>query len=326
MILSFLLHPEISTFPSTSRTSARGPRNRPYVTMPPVEPTEGGSPVIIPPANPPETAGAAQAAEAARSWTDPPAEAECDRHSGSNGPVTSSSASADRGGRFSFEGGDTVCRDRTRSKQSAEITADLKGADVYYFVDYRGLTFAEATELRARLRKVDAESQGGQEHPGQDSGGRRGRGGPERVAAGPHGHRLRPWRPGQVAKTIQDFIKEKKKAAIRGGKLQRSLLTATDMEALAALPSREQLIAQVVGAIASPLTGLANVLARSYPRTGGGPRAKYRNRKRTPPSGRRRKKGVEKRLEGVEQGDPAGTYRRDQEDDGAGAVRAGQGA
>ena len=35
----------------------------------------------------------------------------------------------------------------------AEITADLKATDVYYFVDYRGLTFAEATELRNRLRK-----------------------------------------------------------------------------------------------------------------------------------------------------------------------------
>jgi large subunit ribosomal protein L10 len=64
-----------------------------------------------------------------------------------------------------------------------------------------------------------------------------------------------------VAKTIQDFIKEKKKAAIRGGKLQRSLLTASDVETLAGLPSREQLIAQVVSAIASPLTGLANVLS-----------------------------------------------------------------
>ena len=67
--------------------------------------------------------------------------------------------------------------------------------------------------------------------------------------------------PVKAAKTIQDFIKEKKKAAIRGGKLQRSVLTATDIEALAALPSREQLIAQMVGAIASPLYGLANVLA-----------------------------------------------------------------
>ena len=33
----------------------------------------------------------------------------------------------------------------------------MKGADVYIFVDYRGLTFAEATELRRRLRKVDTD-------------------------------------------------------------------------------------------------------------------------------------------------------------------------
>jgi large subunit ribosomal protein L10 len=37
-----------------------------------------------------------------------------------------------------------------------EIAADLGAADVYYFVDYRGLTFAETSELRARLVKVDA--------------------------------------------------------------------------------------------------------------------------------------------------------------------------
>ena len=67
--------------------------------------------------------------------------------------------------------------------------------------------------------------------------------------------------PVRVAKTIQDFIKEKKKAAIRGGKLQRSAAdSAPTWRALASLPSREVLIAQLVGAIASPLQGLANVL------------------------------------------------------------------
>jgi len=66
--------------------------------------------------------------------------------------------------------------------------------------------------------------------------------------------------PVRVAKVIQDFIKEKKKAAIRGGKLERSLLTAADVEKLATLPSREQLIAQLVGTLAAPLRGLVTVL------------------------------------------------------------------
>ncbi len=58
-----------------------------------------------------------------------------------------------------------------------EITADLKATDVYYFVDYRGLTFAEATELRDSSGESRRQPQGGQEHPGQDRGGRRRRGG-----------------------------------------------------------------------------------------------------------------------------------------------------
>ena len=143
----------------------------------------------------------------------------------------------------------------------AEITADLKGADVYYFVDYRGLTFAEATELRRRLRKVDADLKVVKNTLGKIAAENAGVEGLSELLQGPTAIAYVHGDPVRVAKTIQDFIKEKKKAAIRGGKLQRSLLTATDIEALAALPSREQLIAQVVGAIASPLYGLANVLA-----------------------------------------------------------------
>jgi large subunit ribosomal protein L10 len=64
----------------------------------------------------------------------------------------------------------------------------------------------------------------------------------------------------KTAKTIQDFIREKKKASVRGGKLERTMLAAADVEKLATLPSREQLIAQLVGTIAAPLRGLVTVL------------------------------------------------------------------
>jgi large subunit ribosomal protein L10 len=66
--------------------------------------------------------------------------------------------------------------------------------------------------------------------------------------------------PVKTAKTIQDFIREKKKASVRGGKLERTMLAAADVEKLATLPSREQLIAQLVGTIAAPLRGLVTVL------------------------------------------------------------------
>ena len=64
-----------------------------------------------------------------------------------------------------------------------------------------------------------------------------------------------------VAKTIQDFIKETKKAAVRGARLQRSILTASEVERLATLPSREQLVGQLVGLVSAPVTGLVGVLS-----------------------------------------------------------------
>jgi large subunit ribosomal protein L10 len=141
-----------------------------------------------------------------------------------------------------------------------EITADLKATDVYYFVDYRGLTFAEATELRARLAKADASLKVVKNTLAKIAAADAGVEGLTEYLAGPTAIAYVHGDPVRVAKVIQDFIKEKKKAALRGGKLQRSLLTTAEVEKLATLPSREQLIAQVVGAIASPLSGLVNVL------------------------------------------------------------------
>jgi large subunit ribosomal protein L10 len=142
-----------------------------------------------------------------------------------------------------------------------KITADLKAADVYYFLDYRGLTFAEASELRARLVKVDASLKVVKNTLAKIAAADAGVEGLNDLLQGPTAIAYCHGDPVRAAKTIQDFIKEKKKAAVRGGKLERSLLTASDVERLAALPSREQLLAQLVGLIASPLTGLVNVLS-----------------------------------------------------------------
>jgi len=141
-----------------------------------------------------------------------------------------------------------------------EIVEALRSTDVYYIVDYRGLTFKEATELRARLAKSGASLRVVKNTLAKIAAVEAGVEGLDELLQGPtaiayvHGDAVK------VAKTIQDFIKEKKKAAIRGGKLQRSILSATDVEVLATLPSREQLLARAVGAIAAPLYGLANVM------------------------------------------------------------------
>jgi len=141
-----------------------------------------------------------------------------------------------------------------------EITDDLKGSQVYYFLDYRGLTFAEATELRKRLAKADASLRVVKNTLAKIAAADAGVEGLTELLQGPTAIAYCHGDPVRVAKTLQDFIREKKKASIRGGKLDRSILSAAEVETLSTMPSREQLVAQLVGAIASPLSGLANVL------------------------------------------------------------------
>jgi len=62
-------------------------------------------------------------------------------------------------------------------------------------------------------------------------------------------------------KTIAEFAKTNDNVRIVGGALGTKLLSADEMNALAKLPSEEQLRAQVVGTLNAPISGFVNVLA-----------------------------------------------------------------
>ena len=67
----------------------------------------------------------------------------------------------------------------------------------------------------------------------------------------------------QVApsKVLAKFIKESKKGAVLGGVLDGKLLSVKEAEALAKLPSKEELYAKLLGSINSPASGIANSLS-----------------------------------------------------------------
>jgi large subunit ribosomal protein L10 len=69
--------------------------------------------------------------------------------------------------------------------------------------------------------------------------------------------------PAQVAKSFADFRKEHKGTPlkIKGGFLERKSITVKQVEDLAALPGREQLLSMVVGTIAAPLSSFVGVQA-----------------------------------------------------------------
>ncbi|MES1227539.1 MAG: 50S ribosomal protein L10, partial [Armatimonadota bacterium] len=66
------------------------------------------------------------------------------------------------------------------------------------------------------------------------------------------------------AKALLDYAKTNKKFTVKGGLIGGRAFTAKDVEAFAALPSKEVLIAQVIGAIAAPLSNLVGVIEALY--------------------------------------------------------------
>jgi len=63
-----------------------------------------------------------------------------------------------------------------------------------------------------------------------------------------------------VAKIIKTFAKEFKKAALKIGLIDKAIISTSDLEALADLPAREVLQAQLLGLLLSPATKLARLL------------------------------------------------------------------
>jgi large subunit ribosomal protein L10 len=63
-----------------------------------------------------------------------------------------------------------------------------------------------------------------------------------------------------AAKVLKTFASEFKKPAVRGGVLDNAVLDAVQVQALADLPSREALLAQILGLLNTPATQLARIL------------------------------------------------------------------
>jgi large subunit ribosomal protein L10 len=66
--------------------------------------------------------------------------------------------------------------------------------------------------------------------------------------------------PVAVAKVLNDFAKGNEKFVIMGGAIPGQVMSAKDVAALASLPSREELLARLLGTMLAPVTKLARTL------------------------------------------------------------------
>lgn len=150
---------------------------------------------------------------------------------------------------------------RTRDSKDAIITElkeSLSESQMAIVIDYQGLSVAEITDLRRRLRpkgascKVTKNTLMGIAVDGDA------RWQPmEEFLKGSSAFLLVKDDFGGAIKAYQEFQKATKKSALRGGVLDGKALSEADVKAIADLPSKEQLMAQIAGALNALTTKIA---------------------------------------------------------------------
>ena len=151
----------------------------------------------------------------------------------------------------------------TKKKEAIvdEILNKMENAQSVVFIDYRGLTVAEDTELRNRFRQAGVDY-----HVTKNTMIYRAaeKLGMEALYPYLHGPTALAFGTEDVvapAKIISDYIKEVNKTEVKCGVVEGKVVDPAAVKALASLPSREVLIAQVLGTMNAPIAGLATVLS-----------------------------------------------------------------
>lgn len=142
----------------------------------------------------------------------------------------------------------------------ASIKEDLTDVSAVWVVDYRGLTVKEIQNLRNSIREADGSMKVYKNTlmhialeesnlPTLDD-----------MLAGPSAFVFAGNDVAAAAKAVKTFAKANKNLEIKGGLMEGEQVSAAQVEAIASLPSREELLAQIAGAISGVARGLAVAL------------------------------------------------------------------
>lgn len=144
--------------------------------------------------------------------------------------------------------------------QVADLTDKLGRAQLALVADYRGLSVAEITELRSKLRETQAELVVAKNTLVTIAARETGNEALEPLLQGPTALAFAYDDVGATAKAIKAFNDGPKQLDVRGGLLSGSLLTEAALDQVASLPTRQQVLAQIVGGVSAPVSGVVGVL------------------------------------------------------------------
>ena len=142
----------------------------------------------------------------------------------------------------------------------AAIAEDVKDAQSVVIVDYRGLTVAQDTELRKQLReagiiyKVCKNTMMKRAFEGTEFEGL------SQYLEGPSAMAVSKDDVTAPARIICKFAKTAEKLEVKAGVVEGKVYDQAGVQALSAIPSREELLSKLLGSIQSPIANFARVI------------------------------------------------------------------
>lgn len=142
-----------------------------------------------------------------------------------------------------------------------ELVDLLARAQLTIVTDYRGLKVTELEGLRTNLRATGAQFRIAKNTLTTIAADKAGIDGLESLLDGPTALVLAYEDPVRTSKVVTDFVRSSRVLTVRGGVLNNKPVTVPEIDALATLPSREELQAKLLGMLVSPLARTVGVLS-----------------------------------------------------------------
>ena len=141
-----------------------------------------------------------------------------------------------------------------------EIKDRFAGSQAVLLADYRGLSVKELEQLRGKLREAGAELTVYKNSLTEIAMRELALPSLADHLAGPTAFVFADEDPVGPAKALTAFAKAHKALELKGGLVENQVVDADGVKAIATLPSREELIAKLLGTMINPIVGFARVL------------------------------------------------------------------
>lgn len=141
-----------------------------------------------------------------------------------------------------------------------EIAAKLRSSDAVFVTEYRGMNVRQLADMRSVLHEHQGEHKIYKNTLTRLAVREAGIEGLEDLLSGPTALTFVRGDIAASAKALRDVARTNPRLVLRGGVLGESVVSAADITALADLPTRDELLAQVAGALQAPMVKTAGLL------------------------------------------------------------------